>query len=301
MFNPKSDRISTLIATIMPRPIHIALTFDDNFWAPAFAVMRSVCLTTRRRDITFHLLHDGLKAERHRDFTALAEEFGVRIAHIDLAGNAEFDTISRQLPVDGRLHKVMYARLFLHRLLPQDIERIVYLDCDTLIVAPIEDLAEHDMAEYPIAAVSDALKLYNMMGRDMREKAGIFDPAQDYFNSGVLLIDRAKFAEVDPPARLADLKVRGLLDRLYFDQDILNLVFNDNWAKLDWRFNITDPHVAHQAMAPKIVHYTGKVRPWHLYSHVAFRRTYRHVMTNDLFYRYLRHRWARYWLKKIGR
>ena len=29
--------------------IHVVLTFDDNFWAPAFAVARSICLTTTRQ------------------------------------------------------------------------------------------------------------------------------------------------------------------------------------------------------------------------------------------------------------
>jgi hypothetical protein len=32
---------------------------------------------------------------------------------------------------------------------------------------------------------------------------------------------------------------------------------------------------------------------------VAFARFYRHVMTNDLFYRFARHRWKRWWLKKL--
>ncbi len=34
--------------------IHIALTFDDGFWAPAFATMRSIALSSRRRsDLNF--------------------------------------------------------------------------------------------------------------------------------------------------------------------------------------------------------------------------------------------------------
>lgn len=281
----------------MTRPIHIALTFDDNFWAPAYAVARSVCLTTARRDLTFHLLHDGLRPERKADFAALEEEFGVSVTHTELRGHPRFEAACRDLPVDRRLHTVMYARLLLPHLLPPGIERLVYLDCDTLVVSPIEMLAEHDMGGMPIAAVNDALRLYNMMGRDMRAKAGMFDPAQDYFNSGVLLIDMEQFAAADPAARLNAFKTSGQLEKLYFDQDMLNLIFKDRWHRLDWRFNVTDPHVAHQAMAPHIVHYTGKVRPWHLYSHVAYRRTYRHVMTNALFYRYLRHRWLRYWQK----
>jgi lipopolysaccharide biosynthesis glycosyltransferase len=45
--------------------IHVVLTFDDNFWAPAFAVGRSICLTTTRKsDVVLHLLHDGLKPDR---------------------------------------------------------------------------------------------------------------------------------------------------------------------------------------------------------------------------------------------
>ena len=41
----------------MSAPIHIVLAFDDNFWAPAFTLMRSACLSThRRQDLVFHLL-----------------------------------------------------------------------------------------------------------------------------------------------------------------------------------------------------------------------------------------------------
>ena len=62
--------------------IHVVLTFDDNFWAPAFAVARSICLTTtRKRDLVLHLIHDGLKPERLADFAALVTEFGCSVRH----------------------------------------------------------------------------------------------------------------------------------------------------------------------------------------------------------------------------
>jgi hypothetical protein len=42
----------------------VALTFDDNFWAPAYAVARSICLTSKRReDVVIHFCHFGLSAE----------------------------------------------------------------------------------------------------------------------------------------------------------------------------------------------------------------------------------------------
>ena len=61
----------------MTAPIHIALTFDDNFWAPAYALMRSVCLfTRRRRDLVFHLCHRTLLPAHQTDLEGIAEEFG---------------------------------------------------------------------------------------------------------------------------------------------------------------------------------------------------------------------------------
>jgi lipopolysaccharide biosynthesis glycosyltransferase len=281
--------------------IHVVLTFDDNFWAPAFTVARSICLTTtRRRDVTFHLLHDGLKPERRTDFAALADEFGCRVVHYELSDNAEFNAICRALPVDKRLHTVMYARLLVDRILPADVDRLIYLDCDTMVLTPIERLYGQDLAGRTIGAVSDPVRILNMMGRDMRQKTGIFESTTPYFNSGMLLIDRARFAAARIPDRIAEFRRTGILDKLYFDQDMLNLIFRGDWTELSWRFNVMDPRVAHQTMDPWILHYTGHARPWFLYANVAHRRTYRHVMTNDLFYRYMRHRWARRLRRLVG-
>ena len=281
--------------------IHVVLTFDDNFWAPAFAVARSICLTTtRRRDVVLHLIHDGLKPERRTDFAALIEEFGCGVQHYELKDHAEFNAICRSLPVDSRLHTVMYARLLIDRILPAGISRAIYLDCDTLVLSPIERLLAWDLAGKTIGAVSDPLRMVNMLGRDIRHKTGIFESSDAYFNSGVLLIDMARFAAVKVPDRIDDFRRTGILEKLYFDQDMLNLIFRGDWTELPWRFNVMDPRVAHQSMQPYILHYTGRARPWHLYSAVGHRRTYRHVMTNALFYRYMRHRWARGLKRLLG-
>lgn len=281
--------------------IHVVLTFDDNFWAPAFAVARSICLTsTRKQDLVFHLIHDGLKPQRRADFAALTSEFGCRVLHTELKDHAEFNAVCRALPVDNRLHTVMYARLLLDRLLPEGVTRAIYLDCDTLVLTPIERLYGWDLGGRTIGAIGDPVRLLNMLGRDMRHKAGIFEGTAPYFNSGVLVVDRTRFAAARVPARIEEFRRDGILERLYFDQDMLNLIFRGDWTELPWRFNVMDPRVAHQTMDPWILHYTGRARPWHLYANVAHRRTYRHVMTNDLFYRYMRHRWVRRLKRFVG-
>lgn len=282
--------------------IHVALTFDDNFWAPAYAVMRSICLSSRRRrDMVFHLCVQDLTDEHRRDLEGIAGEFGATQIFYDLSQNETFNAIRTALRTGRRFPHIAYARLLIDRLIPSGIERILYLDCDTLVLAPIERLYTIDMQGMPVAAVSDPFRMHIMMGRDMRAKAGLFDPAADYFNSGVMLIDVAKYAEVDIPGRVRAFGEEGILQRVYYDQDILNLIFKDRWHKLEWRYNTIDPWRAQQALGPYIVHYTGDNRPWTLVSLVPFHHMYRHIMTNELFYRFMRHRWKRFWLQKLRR
>jgi lipopolysaccharide biosynthesis glycosyltransferase len=283
-------------------PIHIALTFDDNFWAPAFAVIRSTSLSTKRRkDLVFHLGVHGLSPEHKADIDAIAVEHGPTLIYYDLAENTEFLRICGPLRASKRFPPVSYARLVLDRILPAGIERVIYLDSDTLVIAPIERLYEQDMRGMPIAAVSDPFGMHIMMGRDMRSKAGIFDPADRYFNSGVLLIDMPSYIAMDIPARLEELKQKNILEKLYFDQDMLNLIFHERWTALNWRFNTIDPWRAQQALGPYIVHYTGDNRPWYLFSLTPYHHMYRHTMGNELFYRFMRHRWKRFWKRRLNR
>ncbi|WP_052732023.1 glycosyltransferase family 8 protein [Devosia geojensis] len=280
--------------------LNVTLAFDDNFWAPAYAVMRSVCLTSARRsELVFHLCEYRVSAEHRRTLDAIAEEFGARVIHITLEDHAAFNAVRERLPVPRRLHPVIYARLLLPAVLG-NVERVLYLDCDTMAVKPVEQLVEADMAGRTIAAVPDAARLIIAGGRQMREKRDLFDLSKSYFNSGVLLIDLPRFAAADVPGRIEALIADGTMNRLYYDQDLLNLIFADDWRELDWRYNVVDPRQPHETLGPHIVHYTGERRPWHLLAgltrSVAFARAYRHVMTDEVFYRFMRERWKRWWL-----
>lgn len=269
----------------------MALTFNDRYWALAYTVMRSICLTTlRRRDVVFHLCHTGLRPDHAATLAAIAGEFGATLCHYDPEASPDFRDIVAALPATLRFPRIVYARLLLDRLLPGEVERVVYLDCDTMVRRPIEELFDLDLGGRPIAAVADPYHDGIKLGRDIRTKQSPFDAAAPYFNSGVLLIDRAGFAAADLPGRIAGFARAGTLAQLYFDQDILNLVFAGQWLELPWRFNLMLPRPAHESLGAAILHYTGHRRPWLPFSGVAFARTYRHVMTNEVYYRQLRER-----------
>jgi len=295
--HPGRDHLTT--------PIHIALAFDDNFWAPAYAVMRSICLSSKRRgDMVFHLLHMPLSAQHALDLKAIETEFGARLCWYNLAENVMFGDFVADLPASAQWPTVVYGRLLLGNLLPLDVERVIYLDCDMMVRDPIEKLFDTDMDGRPLAAVRDAQAPFIVGRRDMAEKRDLFDTADPYFNSGMLLIDLKAWRDVDIPARIKAFAARGIMGRLYFDQDMLNLIFHDNWLALPWRWNTIDAHAAHEGMDPAILHYTRASKPWGVLSGIlhssAYARGYRHVMTNRIFYQFARHRWKRWWKKRLG-
>jgi len=276
--------------------IHVALTFNDKYWALAYAVMRSICLTTtRRRDVVFHLCHSALTPEHAAMLDRIVEEFSSTIVHYDPDQHAAFRDLVAQLPATDRFPAIVYARLVLDRLLPPDAGRVIYLDCDVMVCQPIELLYDIDMGGKPIAAAFDPYHLGIKKGRDIKRKQTPFDTGDRYFNSGVLLIDLERYRAVDLPARVRELAAQGKLQNLFFDQDVLNLVFLNNWQPLHWSFNLLQPRPEHESLHPVILHYTAGRHPWHVNADVAFRRLYRHVMTNDIYYRYLAERWPR-WL-----
>ena len=77
-----------------------------------------------------------------------------------------------------------YLRLFLCDYLPEDIDKVLYLDGDMIVCQSISELWEWDLGEAAVGVVPD-FKVFdvhhiNNLGYDVR---------YGYFNSGVLLIN----------------------------------------------------------------------------------------------------------------
>ena len=275
-------------------PIHIALTFDANFWAPAYGTMRSVCLHTRRRgDLVFHLCHRPLPADQIDDLRELETEFGATLKFYDITQSVSFNEKISHLPYDKRLTNIVYARLLFDELLPPEVDRLIYLDSDMMVLAPIEKLWTTDLGGKSLGAVPERWGAFIATGRDFRNNRDLFDPADPYFNAGLLLIDMERWRAAKVADRIVEFTEKGIMDRIYYDQDFLNILFRNDYHPLDSKWNVIGPDFAHEGLEVYNLHYVGRAKPWNLISRVAFFRMYRHVMTNRIFYKFFRHRLRR--------
>lgn len=236
----------------MASSIHIALTFDDGYWAPAYTTMRSICMVSHRAaDIIFHLMHVGLSDRHKADLAAVTAEFGATLIYYDLDALGILSERIAKLPRVG-MHintPIVYTRLFLTDIVPNDIERLIFIDSDMMVRAPIETLYDMDLEGFPFAAASDPYRTGFQTGRDLKAKR-YYSTRDLFFNAGLLVIDTRKMAQTDIVGTILKLLTPDEVAGLYYDQDILNIVFRNNWRVLDKMWNMQNPLPATKFSTP---------------------------------------------------
>lgn len=158
-----------------------------------------------------------------------------------------------RLPGTRRFPPVVYARLLLDLLLPPDVERVLHLDSDLYVRAPIEQLLEIDLGGNSFTAAPEP-------GGTTSWAATTCGPARARSTLPIRTSTPVSWSSTGAPgagptfrAYLETLSRSGEIARLYHDQDVLNLRFRGDWLALDPRWNVTKPHPVLRALDPYII------------------------------------------------
>jgi lipopolysaccharide biosynthesis glycosyltransferase len=151
-----------------------------------------------------------------------------------------------------------YAVLYLGDLLPPSVTRCIYLDSDLAFERDIVELWRTDLEGRSLGAADNRFwqdSAYHQGRLGLREAR--------YFNSGVLLIDLARWRERAVGARALAFAER-MGDRLIMhDQDALNHALEDDWVDIAPHWNLWVIHVGLRAEDRAVFHYMGGPKPWH--------------------------------------
>lgn len=222
--------------------------------------------------VDVHLAHAAdVTAEDLRRLQAMVESEGGRLHPLPVAALDLGPLPSGVLAHGGA---VSCARLALPEALPQ-VDRLVYLDADTLVRRPLDELWSVALHDRPLAAVRNVVE---PAAADRVRTLGA-DPDR-YLNSGVLVMDLARMRELDTSAALLDVVRREGERLLWVDQDALNLALGADWLELHPRWNAQNsfwhwPDRAERLLGtdlvraarddPAVLHFEGPwlCKPWH--------------------------------------
>lgn len=251
---------------------HVTCSTDDNYLQHCMAMLCSLFENNKNHKFHVHLLVHSLSQNGRNLISNLGERYQNKtiIYDIDNASveNLKMNTLAR---FNGKqMYSVAtYYRIFLPSLLPSNIDRILYLDCDVIVLSDVAELYELNLNNYAVAAVKDSTPVNSYhrfkMGLDLQHNA---------FCAGVMMINLDFWRETNAQDALIEYSSRNWKHVYMQDQDALNYVFRDHWFMLPYKWGKTLMAVApvdtcqrwfdirEYVFRPCIIHYSSHEKPW---------------------------------------
>ena len=216
-------------------------------------------------------MHDNTLTQENRDkFIWLAEWYSqiVKFYNVEELCAEKIEEVYKHFPtVDKNRFTIgMFYRLLIPFVLPSELKKAIYLDGDTIVNLDINELWQIELADKPFGAVPNFFQREDKKAVVERTKRNIkickdgFVKPEDYFNSGVLLLN-LRFMRHADKILLSGMKFLNEHDQLqYLDQDVLNYCFSTSFLKLPVKFNrfvMTARPENELTIEEKIYHYAG--------------------------------------------
>ena len=256
--------------------MNILYASDDNY--AEIAAVSIVSLLENNKDadnINFFMFDNGLTSESKERLSGLVEKYSREIIFINMPDIEKLMGIKLHVPY--WLTLTIFARLFTASLLPADIDKIIWLDADTMIRSSILPLWNEDLGGNLVGGCQDGIPV-------LHKKTVFLKKTDIYVNAGVYLFNLKAWRDNNIEKKF--INFLKLFDgKLHYpDQDVVNGVcknyiklvapkynsisyyFNYN-PELLYYANIKDYYSKEELKeakeSPVIVHFAGKGRkPW---------------------------------------
>lgn len=268
--------------------MNILYTCDNNYlWLMGISVTSLFDNNQKTENIDVYLLGHNISKENKALLKQIEKNYNRKIIVIDVPFlDIPSVLISERWPLSA------FYRLYCGSLLPNNIEKILYLDCDTIIADNIGTIESVDMEDNIFCGVKDCI------GKKHKENIGLA-PDELYINGGVILINISKLREIDITNEVEFYMYKFKNHIQYADQDILNGVFSGKIGLLKAQYDVMTIEAVHtykeililrnptnyysedeinKALKnPLIIHYTTNMRivkPWYKDSDHPFKELF---------------------------
>lgn len=204
-------------------------------------------------------------------YSSLSQESINSIRRFEESGKASFcfmkidDSFLDEISIREQFSKETYYRLFAHRIFPEEVDRVLWLDGDMIINGPLSAFYNQEFKGKLFVAVEN----HNEKLNEQKKTILKMPLDQKYANTGVMLFNLKEMRD-----QLID---REIIQYLIENQDILSLadqdVFNgflfqylqvveqNHWYNY-FHSRVTNENKAGIYSKVRIIHYCGPNKPW---------------------------------------
>lgn len=276
------------------------LLAPNNYYVMPTVVLLQSLFETAEEKLEIYMIHSDLTAENIRRLERFIAGHGggFHLLKID-------DSIFDKAHTSIHITKQAYYRLLAQQVLPETVEKILYLDGDLVVTKSLKGL--YEMSFLGEDGEEKCFAVCEGPGVSQKEWS-VYDTLQIprsclYFNSGVLLMNIRLLRETFDPQILLDFISRQGENLKYHDQDTLNALFYDKVRYADWHvYNQTVLHIQDRAEAEMrlrdaaVIHYAGSDKPWkHDYKSYYYALFWQFAKRAGYRKEYLVVQWKRFW------
>ncbi|UWG98792.1 glycosyltransferase family 8 protein [Dehalobacter sp. DCM] len=267
--------------------MNILVSINYNYAEQFIILIRSILESNPQANITIYLLHSSLSNENITYFKYYIEtpRCTIKAIHVD---DEEFTNA----PVRFHWSREIYYRLLAPWVLPEEVNRILYLDADIVVINSLRELYDLDLGDYCLAAASHVSgSSYFIHSIRLQLPKGSY-----YINSGVMLMDLKKMRSLYDKDVILNFIEKRMHTLWMPDQDVISVLYGRHVLPLDTLlYNLDDWHFAISGRAipksrrinaiwvrnnTKIIHYSGRNKPWNSKSHSELHQFYNDVKQN---------------------
>ena len=243
------------------KQIPIFFACDDNY-IPFLGVALSSLKRNASREYSNRIivLNEGLKRENTARINRLAEQW-FTIEYFNIAPTINKLREALSLRLRDYYSVAIYYRMFIPTLFP-NLDKAIYLDGDIVVLGDISQFYNTNIEGKLVAAINDRLVLDTPeFVRYVEDGVGI--KAEQYFNSGVLVMNLKEFRTQEIEKRFIYLLLKYNFDSVCPDQDYLNVLCRDSKVMLPICWNkMPLPDNTFDESSVKICHYNSFEKPW---------------------------------------
>lgn len=247
--------------------MNIIVSLNKNYLNQVYILINSI-KKNHTCKIDFYIMYQDLTKEEIASIIKeqQTETFKIHPLYIDDPDINKFPITEKRYP------REIYFRLFSYRYLEKNIDRVLYLDIDTVVINSLEHLYQMDFEDHYFIGcthVGKRMLRFNRLRLGVKQK-------HPYINTGVMLINIEALRKQDVAKEIADYVMSHSAILLLPDQDVIFALYGNKVKVIDTlKYNLGEKVIKEYNFKHKkkltiewirknsvVIHYYGKNKPW---------------------------------------
>ena len=242
--------------------LHFLYCFDTNYIKQAFTSIFSI-LENVDKPVSIHIITD-IEEGKIKVPSKVKNHVFIRELVFYKISNLELDLYNLE---DAHVTKATFYRLYLEDFLHVD-EYVTYLDCDVICLKNPLNVLDEVSNELTNSNKIVSFNTEILRGEGYSYFRDLSLMGDNYFNAGVMVFNASKWAKFDVKNKALKLIPKIQEKAIFWDQDILNIIFDKNFLELPDELN---SRLREKKSDTIFHHFSGKFKPWSINGvHQAF-------------------------------